>query len=149
MRGVGGRLLAATLLFSLVMNVPLATAQAPVAAPPTPPQDVHVTATEDGTQLSWGAPLSDGGSPILGYRVYQGEALLAEVTTTWYEVPSVGAAATTSQTYFVTAFNEAGESATGFDGQNCASVFPLFVHPDECVWVVVDIVLWVLGQVTP
>ena len=117
MRGVGGRLLAAALLLTFVTTVPLATAQVPVAAPPTPPQDVQVTAADSGTQLSWSAPLSDGGSPSLGYRVYQGDVLLAEVTTTTYVDTSIGAAAASSQTYFVTAFNAVGESPVGFDGR--------------------------------
>ena len=60
---VAGALLA-VVLFSVA-----ASGEAAAAAPPGPPTAVRATAVagESGVTVSWGAPVSDGGSPVLYY----------------------------------------------------------------------------------
>lgn len=44
---------------------------------PSPPRDPVVTPGRQQLAFAWQAPSSDGGSPILGYRVYEGASALA------------------------------------------------------------------------
>jgi cellulose 1,4-beta-cellobiosidase len=82
--------------------------------------------------LAWEAPESDGGSPLMAYRVWRagGGAALAVVA----EVPAgttshvdTGLAPLTVYHYLVTAVNAVGEGAASNDA--CAQAFP---------WVVLD-----------
>ncbi|MCB1017430.1 MAG: fibronectin type III domain-containing protein, partial [Acidimicrobiales bacterium] len=89
--------------------------------PPGPPQSVVATPGDHQVTLSWTKPTSDGGGPVLGYRVYRDGQPLPPVTT----APTTDGSdlvAGTSYTdtdavngvphgYQVTAVNEIGESA--------------------------------------
>lgn len=139
----------AVLLASSLLLVP--TGQAQALAPPSPPQDVEVAATADGVQVTWAAPLFTGGSTSITYRVYRDSALLADqLTTTSFLDESLASASASAATYSytVTAVNEKGESA--HSGGNCIdlSTVPPGVAPGNCVVLVIELVFWVIDQVT-
>jgi surface protein len=83
---------------------------------PSPPRSLEVTAGDNQIELSWNAPMSDGGSAITGYSIYRstssgtGYTLLTTVspTTESYSDTTV----TIGQTYYyiVKAVNIVGES---------------------------------------
>lgn len=82
---------------------------------PTAPRDLVATAGNSNVSLTWAAPISNGGSPIIGYRIYRGttsggETLLLEVGNVTSHTDT---GLTNGVTYFyqVGAVNLAGESA--------------------------------------
>jgi subtilisin len=91
-----------------------ATPVAPPAAVPSEPQNLAATVAKRRVDLSWSAPLTDGGSAITSYRIYRGttsggEVFVAQATSLTYRDSAV-----TSRTryyYRVTAVNAVGESA--------------------------------------
>jgi len=80
------------------------------------PQNLSASETRQGIELSWKAPTSDGGSSIVGYRIYRGTSanqesfLVAVGPVTSYIDPSV----TSGTTYYYTieAVNAAGTSVS-------------------------------------
>lgn len=85
----------------------------PPLSAPSAPVSVHATQGFGGVQLTWGPPLSSGGSAIAGYRIYRGtssgtEVLLASVgnVTSYADTttPSTG-----TLFYLVSAVNAVGE----------------------------------------
>jgi fibronectin type 3 domain-containing protein len=46
---------------------------------PTQPENLKATAGDSYVYLNWDAPSDDGGSPIIGYRIYRGKELGGEV----------------------------------------------------------------------
>ena len=91
-----------------------ATPTALVSSPGSP-QSLTPTAGNEQVSLSWSAPASDGGSPVLNYKIYSGTTsgsltLLATIgTNTTY----VAAGLTNGQTYYfqVSAVNVVGEGS--------------------------------------
>jgi len=89
------------------------------ATPPSPPEDLAATPGDAWIRLSWEAPSSDGGSPIIGYRIYRGTASGAE--SFLIELGSLLAWTDTSAangvTYFyqVRAFNAVGEGPSSLE----------------------------------
>ena len=83
--------------------------------PPSAPQSLTATAGNGSVQLSWSAPSSTGGAPIIYYNIYRGTSAGAEATT------PIATATTSSYTdnnnvtngttyyYKVAAVNSAGE----------------------------------------
>lgn len=71
----------------------------------TVPGAPTITVAVEATPLEWQAPASDGGSPILFYRVYLDSVLVDEVYggTTWADSPYSGASVE------VSAVNAVGE----------------------------------------
>lgn len=69
-----------------------------------------ITVAVEATPLEWLAPVSDGGSPILFYRVYLDGALVDEVYggTTWVDSPASG---TVCEVSAVNAVGEGPKSA--------------------------------------
>jgi len=82
------------------------------APPPGPPTDVVATAGNASANLRWSAPASDGGSPLIGYRItpYIGSAPQTPINTgstgTTYTVP--GLVNGTTYTFTVLAINGSG-----------------------------------------
>ena len=77
---------------------------------PEPPRALTGTANINNVSLQWDAPLNNGGSEIKNYRIYRNATLLTEigVNTTYIDFE---VAKGTTYIYYVTAVNEAGESA--------------------------------------
>jgi N,N-dimethylformamidase beta subunit-like protein/fibronectin type III domain protein len=82
------------------------------APPPGPPTDVTGTAGNASVALRWSAPLSDGGSPIIGYRITPYISGVAQTpintgsTATTYTV--TGLSNGTTYTFTVLAINGSG-----------------------------------------
>ncbi len=97
--------------------------------PPFPPQNLQAVAGNGQVTLSWSTPVSDGGSPLIEYRVYRsttsgsGYVLVASVAddVTTYTDDSVSNGVT--YYYVVRAVNALGESANS----NEVSVTPATV----------------------
>ena len=81
--------------------------------PPSVPRNVSVLSGPAYLNISWEGPLSDGGYPIEGYRIYRKEAgiflLHGETSKQFFidDVANPGA----NYSYYVVAFNEYGEGA--------------------------------------
>ena len=130
----------------LILLIPSAFADALTL--PTPPMNVSVTLSEGNATVSWDAPASDGGGQVLYYRVYRDDALVADniiVEEFVDPLPQTEAAATTS--YYVTAVNEAGESAPGNDDADCLWI--IGIDPGACVGLAIALVWWVVDQLPP
>jgi len=87
-------------------------ADATPMGPPSEPQDLLATAGNGYVNLTWAEPSSDGGSPVVGYRVYRGaasggETFLVEVSRSFYNDTDTG----NGITYFyqISASNSVGE----------------------------------------
>ena len=83
---------------------------------PSAPLNLKATVSKSGIVLTWGAPASNGGSAVTGYRVYRGTASGAETLYVTYGPNAIGMTdtAVTKRTrywYRVTAVNVLGESA--------------------------------------
>ena len=71
----------------------------PIANPPTPPQTLSALHFNQSVKLSWLAPVSNGGSPIIRYEYRQraGEAAFGE----WTSIPDSGTGQANELTYSV------------------------------------------------
>ena len=71
----------------------------PIANPPTPPQTLSALHFNQSVNLSWLAPVSNGGSPIIRYEYRQraGEAAFGE----WTSIPDSGTGQANELTYSV------------------------------------------------
>ncbi|MFW9990808.1 MAG: SBBP repeat-containing protein [Candidatus Odinarchaeota archaeon] len=80
---------------------------------PTAPVNLTCTAGENIVYLNWSVPVDDGGSPVLGYRLYRGTSsgsyLFMKVTTSTVFNDTTATGGITYY-YIVTAVNAAGES---------------------------------------
>lgn len=136
----------AVLMVSSLVFVP--TGQAVPLTPPSPPQDVQVASTADGVEVTWEAPLFNGGSNSITYRVYRNSALLADglATTSFVDTSLGGASASaTTYSYTVTAMNEKGESA--HSGGVCVDTsIPPSVFPSNCVNMALGLAMWAVGE---
>lgn len=115
---------------------------------PAAPGNVQTTALPTGTQVSWDRPLYDGGGVSLTYNVYRGSTLVASGLSATSYLDPAGATAAAASTYSVTAVNEVGES--WHSGGHCVdpTLVPPEVDPWTCVGFAIDVVLWVVGQIT-
>lgn len=77
---------------------------------PVAPTGVTASPQAGGAALSWTAPVSDGGSPITEYRVYQEGVDAAVATSTSLTATVTGLAPGTTARFAVTAVNAVGES---------------------------------------
>lgn len=77
----------------------------PTKRKPSRPGAPTITGAVESFSLEWLPPVSDGGSPILFYRVYLDGSLVDEVYggTVWVDAPSAG------QVVEVSAVNAVGE----------------------------------------
>ncbi|HVO77942.1 MAG TPA: fibronectin type III domain-containing protein [Methanomassiliicoccales archaeon] len=97
-------------------------------AVPDPPQQLKAVPGNGYVSLSWSAPPSDGGSPIVSYRVYRGgslnDALLVGegVTTTSYTCAGLNNGA--NYYFWVSACNSAGEGERSEPVQSRAGAVP-------------------------
>src|SRR5437016_511469 len=98
-----------------------------LSAPPTPPsapQNLAATGGNAQVALTWQAPASDGGSPIMNYKIYRGLAPTTEtlLTTVGNVLTYTDTAVTNGVTYYyqISAVNAAGEGPRS----NEASVTP-------------------------
>lgn len=128
--------------------VPMASAGLsldPPMLPPTPPTNVQVSQGADTVTVTWDAPLFDGGASSVTYRVYKDSAMVADGLSSTSYVDSLppGMAAATSAHYYVSAVNDAGESAkTG----TCIILSPPMVDPGTCTTEAWNFIWWVIGQ---
>jgi hypothetical protein len=58
--------------FGNISNSPSETTDEIPASPPDAPFNLQIQAGDSYVELSWNAPTSDGGSAIVGYRIYRG-----------------------------------------------------------------------------
>jgi hypothetical protein len=93
-------------------------ASATVSRQPGAPVDIGTGATNGAINVGWGAPLTDGGSPILSYMLYDSNGLIAIVPTGTYSYmvtnDSSGNALVngTTYTFYVKAVNMNGVSVS-------------------------------------
>jgi fibronectin type 3 domain-containing protein len=93
-----------------------AEAVAQRGTPPSAPTRLTATAGKAQVGLAWGAPSSNGGSPVTGYDIYRGtasggETFLASVGASTTSYTDAGVARRTRYYYRITALNSLGESA--------------------------------------
>jgi hypothetical protein len=139
----------ATLALLSVLAV-LPSASAFYSTAPLAPQNVTWHATDDGVEVTWDAPLYDGGDPILFYRVYRDGQLIADQVQDELYLDTEGlesqeSSSATASTYAVTAVNSVGESFN--DGAAGACVDTNGVSVPDCADTVTSFVFWVLDQV--
>ena len=139
----------APLLFVLLL-APAASASVlldPPMVPPTPPMNVAVTEDSSGVTITWDPPLFDGGASSVTYRVYKDSSLIADqlASTSYTDQLPPGESAATSTNYYVTAVNDAGESAQA--GGSCVTVEGPAVDPTACIDVAWALIWWVVDQV--
>lgn len=89
---------------------------------PDAPIDVTATAGEESARVTWSPPVSDGGSPVIGYRVTTAPAATGCATDGVTACTLTGLDAGTTYAVTVIALNAAGESA---------SSLPVTVTPRE------------------
>lgn len=118
----------------------------PLMVPPSPPMNVETTANGADVTVTWDAPVFYGGASSVTYRVYRGDALIADdlTSTVFVDTASMTTSAAAT-TYAVTAVNEAGESMR--QGGACIQPDGPAVDPWACVGLVVDTVFWIVGVV--
>lgn len=64
--------------------VPAAVTSSTTVSPATPAQPTVSSVTSSAAEISWSAPVSNGGAPITEYRIYQDATLVgASASTTW------------------------------------------------------------------
>jgi len=90
----------------------VATGPATIAGPPSAPSSVEAIAVPSGVSLTWSAPVSDGGSAILGYAVTPYNGSIAQQTVIFNSSTTtqvlVGLAFNVPFTFTVAAFNSVG-----------------------------------------
>ncbi len=108
---------------------------------PSPPSNLNADSGDGYVYLTWDAPSDDGGSEILGYKVYRNGAPIATVPATqlWYNDTDVTNGI--PYTYYVTAVNAVGESTPS----NAVYAIPGGVVPElNHAWLAVIIALFFL-----
>jgi len=104
-------------------------ASATPATTPTMPRSLAAAASPNEVTLTWAAPVSDGGSPITGYKVYRATSAGAETLLSTVGVvlsyPDPGLTNGQAYYYEVSAVNAVGEGPKS----NEASATPT-AHPD-------------------
>jgi hypothetical protein len=112
-------------------------AAAPSApAHPTEPMQMETSVNGTSCALRWQAPLSDGGSPLLGYRVYRGEGAgpLQEIARLGnvLSFSDTGLAPSATYSYAISAFNSVGEGPmTEEQAVTVNATDPLILDPDS------------------
>ncbi|MGC8981680.1 MAG: fibronectin type III domain-containing protein, partial [Minisyncoccia bacterium] len=76
---------------------------------PDPPRNLTATPGDQKVTLNWQAPINDGGSAILYYKIYRGGSFVASTTNLTYT--DTGLTNETKYCYYVTAVNSIGESS--------------------------------------
>lgn len=114
--------------------------------PPEHPSNLQITVEKDSVKLTWSAPKNNGGSPIIGYKIYRGTSpnnmeciATVDASTTTYEDADIKP----GETYYykVTALNSEGESSVG--ASSSASV-PSESSGNLTVWIAVAITVLAL-----
>lgn len=83
--------------------------QAPVAAPPSAPRAVSAAPGDSSVAFTWDVPLSDGGAPVLGYRIFNvNTASPSIIDGNVTEAELFGLINGTAYLFQVQAFNSAG-----------------------------------------
>jgi prepilin-type N-terminal cleavage/methylation domain-containing protein len=85
--------------------------------PPSPPQNLKATPGNQQVTLTWQAPVSDGGSTLLGYKIYRGTTYLGATTNLTYT--DSGLTNGIQYCYYVSAYNAIGDSDKA--GPACAT----------------------------
>ncbi len=103
-------------------------ASATPANVPSEPQNLTATADDSEVNLTWSSPLSDGGSPIIGFNLYRGtESENMNLLVALGNVLSyVDAGLTNGQIYYykVSAWNAFGEGATSAEASAVPATVP-------------------------
>ena len=103
-------------------------ANATPAVVPLAPQSLTATASNGEVVLTWSAPLSDGGAPITGYKVYRGTTAGGEVllTTLGNVLTFTDTELTNGKIYFyeVSAMNLVGEGSLSNEASATPATVP-------------------------
>lgn len=90
---------------------------------PSIPEAFSVVNGTGGVLVSWAAPASTGGTPVLGYRVFRAAAVIADLNASFLSYNDTLATPGASSTYRVLAYNQVGAGAAT-DGRSGVIVVP-------------------------
>jgi Fibronectin type III domain len=97
---------------------------------PGPPTGVHATAGDGQATVSWAAPASNGGSPIIGYTVTSDPAgAIVSTSAASTSLTVTGLTNDTTYTFSVVATNDVGDGASSAPSNAVTPTAPVITSP--------------------